>query len=83
MSVHDAGAEASKQQDKGYAGRLWQYKQAETIALMINVGRRLGLYPLLAGAGPVTASELASKSTYMSTPPSTPTPFIGFRLLVV
>ena len=62
MSVHDAGAEASKQQDKGYAGRLWQYKQAETIALMINVGRRLGLYPLLAGAGPVTASELASKS---------------------
>ena len=62
MSVHDAGAEASKQQDKGYAGRLWQYKQAETIALMINVGRRLGLYPLLAGAGPITATELAKKS---------------------
>jgi len=62
MSVHDAGAQARKQQDKGYAGRLWQYKQAETIALMINVGRRLGLYPLLAGAGPISAAELAAKS---------------------
>ncbi|MFT5134831.1 MAG: SAM-dependent methyltransferase [Gammaproteobacteria bacterium] len=62
MGVHDAGAEASKQQDKGYAGRLWQYKQAETIALMINVGRRLNLYPHLAGAGPVSAAELASKT---------------------
>ena len=62
MSVHDAGAEASKQQDKGYAGRLWQYKQAETIALMINVGRRLELYPLLANAGPISAAELANRS---------------------
>ncbi|MFT4712650.1 MAG: 2-polyprenyl-3-methyl-5-hydroxy-6-metoxy-1,4-benzoquinol methylase [Candidatus Azotimanducaceae bacterium] len=62
MSVHDAGSEASRQQDKGYAGRLWQYKQAETVSLMIYVGRRLGLYPLLAGAGPITAAELAAKS---------------------
>jgi len=62
MSVHDAGAQASTQQDKGYAGRLWQYKQAETIALMINVGRRLNLYSQLAGAGPLTAAELAAKT---------------------
>lgn len=62
MGVHDASEQAREQQDKGYAGRLWQYKQAETIALMINIGRRLGLYPLLAGAGPISARELAAKS---------------------
>lgn len=62
MGVHDAGAEASKQQDQGYAGRLWQYKQAETVALMINVGRRLGLYPQMAGTGPISAAELANKT---------------------
>ncbi len=62
LSTHDGRAEASKTANKSYAGMLWQYKQAETIALMINVGKRLGLYKHLNNAGKITAAELAEKS---------------------
>ena len=62
MSVHDIGEEALEQQGKAYAARLWQYKQAETVSLMIYVGRRLDLFRHMAGAGPITAAELAAKS---------------------
>jgi 2-polyprenyl-3-methyl-5-hydroxy-6-metoxy-1,4-benzoquinol methylase len=62
MSVHDTGEQAVKQQNNDYAARLWQYKQAETISLMIHVGRRLGLYHHMAGQGPMSASELSKKS---------------------
>lgn len=60
--MHDASAQARKQQDKSYAARLWKYKQAETVALMINVGRQLGLYQHLMALGKTTAAELAEKS---------------------
>ena len=62
MGAHDTGEAASEQQGKAYAARLWQYKQAETVALMLHVGRRLGLFEFMAGAGPLTAAELAAKS---------------------
>ena len=62
MSVHDASAEASRQQHKAYAHRLWQYKQAETVAVMLHVGRRLGLFQQLMHSGPTTAAELALKT---------------------
>jgi len=62
MSVHDIGDQAIAQQKKAYAGRLWQYKQAETVSLMIYVGRRLGLFAHMAGAGPISAKELSDKS---------------------
>ncbi len=62
MTAHDVGEQAAEDQNKAYAGRLWQYKQAETIATMIYVGRRLDLFLHLSGAGPITAAELAEKT---------------------
>jgi SAM-dependent methyltransferase len=62
MAGHDIGEQAAAQRGKEYGARLWQYKQAETVATMIYVGRRLGLFKLLAGAGPMTAEMLAEKS---------------------
>ncbi len=62
MTAHDVGEQAAEDQNKAYAGRLWQFKQAETIATMIYVGRRLDLFSHLAGAGPITATELSEKS---------------------
>ncbi len=60
--LHRDKQKASEADDRSYAARLWQYKQAETVALMINVGRRLGLFEHLSGAGAVTATELAHNS---------------------
>jgi hypothetical protein len=62
MSVHDIGDQAIAQQKKAYSGRIWQYKQAETISLMIYVGRRLGLFAHMAGHGAISAKELSEKS---------------------
>ncbi|MEQ8861648.1 MAG: class I SAM-dependent methyltransferase [Pseudomonadales bacterium] len=60
--MHDSSEAAAAQQDKAYAARLWQYKQGETVALMLHVGRRLGLFERLAGAGPITAAALAERT---------------------
>ena len=59
---HDQNEQAAAQSGKEYAARLWQFKQAETVAAMIYVGRELGLYKALAGAGPVSAAMLAEKT---------------------
>ncbi|HET6965305.1 MAG TPA: methyltransferase domain-containing protein [Acidimicrobiales bacterium] len=45
-----------------FAFRVWGYKQGEVVALMIHLGDRLGLYRAMAGAGPLTAGELAAAS---------------------
>jgi len=45
-----------------FALSVWQYKQGETVSLMIHLGDRLGLYQAMAGAGPLTAAELASRT---------------------
>lgn len=45
-----------------FALRVWEYKQGEVVSLMIHLGDRLGLYKALAGAGPVTADDLAARS---------------------
>ena len=45
-----------------FAFNVWNFKQGETVSLMIHIGDRLGLYRALTGAGPVTASELAEKT---------------------
>jgi len=47
---------------KRYAFSVWSYKQGEMVSLMIHIGDRLGLYQALAGAGPVTAAELAAQT---------------------
>ena len=39
--------------------RVWTIKQGETVALMVHLGDRLGLYRTLRDAGPTTAAELA------------------------
>ncbi len=45
-----------------FAFRVWGFRQGEVVALMIHLGDRLGLYRALAGAGPVTAGELAART---------------------
>lgn len=44
---------------QAFAFRLWSYKQGELVSLMVHIGHRLGLYRAMAGAGEVTAAELA------------------------
>ncbi len=39
--------------------RVWRYKQGELVTLMMHLGQRLGLYDAMAGAGPVTADDVA------------------------
>jgi 2-polyprenyl-3-methyl-5-hydroxy-6-metoxy-1,4-benzoquinol methylase len=62
LSVHDTNEQAAAEQGRAYTARIWQYKQSETVAVMLYVGRRLGLFGHLAGAGPVTAGDLAAKT---------------------
>ena len=47
---------------KRFSFNVWGFKQGEMVSLMIHIGDRLGLYQALAGAGPVTAGELAAKT---------------------
>lgn len=45
-----------------FAFKVWSYKQGEVVSLMIHLGDRLGLYRAMAGAGPLTAGELAGRT---------------------
>lgn len=47
---------------KAFSLEVWKYKQGEVVSLMIHLGDKLGLYRTLAGAGPVTAAELAGRT---------------------
>lgn len=47
---------------RDYANMIWQYRQAETVAVMIHVGHELGLFVAMAGAGALTADALAAKT---------------------
>jgi len=47
---------------KAYSFNVWNFKQGEVVSLMIHLGDKLGLYRALAGAGPVTAAELSSRT---------------------
>lgn len=47
---------------KRYSFNVWGFKQGEIVSLMIQIGDRLGLYRALAGAGPVSAAELAERT---------------------
>ena len=42
---------------------VWSYKQGEVVSLMIHLGDRLGLYRSMDGAGPLTAAELADRTS--------------------
>lgn len=41
---------------------VWSYKQGETVATLLHLGDRLGLYRAMDGAGPLTAEELAGRT---------------------
>ena len=45
-----------------FALQVWQYKQGESVSLLVHLGDRLGLYRALRGAGPTTAAELADRT---------------------
>lgn len=44
------------------AFRVWGYKQGEQVSLLIHLGDRLGLFRAMAGAGELTADELAERT---------------------
>lgn len=48
------------------AFQVWNYKQGELVSLLIHLGDRLGLYEAMAGAGPLTAAELAERAGGLS-----------------
>ena len=54
---HDQNEQAAAQAGKEYAARLWQFKQAETVAAMIYVGKELGLYKATGGCRPGLSSR--------------------------
>lgn len=65
--MHDADAKAMNATEcsggkKTYASLIWGYRQAETIAVMIHVGHKLGIFKAMAGAGPLSARQLAQKT---------------------
>ena len=45
-----------------FAFNVWNYKQGEMVSLMIHIGQRLDLYRTMAGLGPVSSTELASRT---------------------
>ena len=45
-----------------FALKVWKFKEGESVAAMIHLGDRLGLYRAMAGAGPLTAEELAART---------------------
>jgi 2-polyprenyl-3-methyl-5-hydroxy-6-metoxy-1,4-benzoquinol methylase len=52
--------DATEDQVRLFALRVWNFKQGEVVSLMIHLGDRLGLYRAMAGAGPMTAAGLAA-----------------------
>jgi 2-polyprenyl-3-methyl-5-hydroxy-6-metoxy-1,4-benzoquinol methylase len=53
---------AAAEKQGRFALKVWKYKEGEVVALMIHLGDRLGLYRALAGAGPMTAADLAGRT---------------------
>jgi 2-polyprenyl-3-methyl-5-hydroxy-6-metoxy-1,4-benzoquinol methylase len=59
MSENKQDESISDDEKRKYSMLVWNYRQAETVGLMIHVGHRLGLYKSMSGAGAVSAAELA------------------------
>jgi len=57
-----AAAPGSSEAARAYAHMIWNYRNAETVAAMIFVGDQLGLFKAMAGAGPLSAEDLAAKT---------------------
>ncbi len=54
--------EGAAKEARAFALRVWGYRQGEVVSLMIHLGDRLGLYEAMAGAGSLTASDLADRT---------------------
>jgi SAM-dependent methyltransferase len=57
-----AAAPKSSDAARHYAHMIWQYRNGETVAAMIFVGDQLGLFKAMAGAGALSADDLAAKT---------------------
>ena len=60
--AQEDGAQKPADAARQYANMIWQYRQAETVAAMIYVGDKLGLFKAMADAGPLSADQLAAKT---------------------
>ena len=60
--AQEDGAQKPADATRQYANMIWQYRQAETVAAMIYVGDKLGLFKAMADAGPLSADQLAAKT---------------------
>ncbi|MFQ5557789.1 MAG: class I SAM-dependent methyltransferase, partial [Acidimicrobiales bacterium] len=49
-------------QIKAVSAQVWGFKQGEGIGWMIAIGDRLGLFDAMAGAGPMSPTDLAAKT---------------------
>jgi SAM-dependent methyltransferase len=47
---------------KAFSFRVWNYKKGEMVSLMIHLGDRLGIYQAMDGAGPISSTDLASRT---------------------
>jgi 2-polyprenyl-3-methyl-5-hydroxy-6-metoxy-1,4-benzoquinol methylase len=45
-----------------FALQVWTYKMGEQVSLMIHLGDRLGLYPAMAGQGPLSSDAVATRT---------------------
>ena len=57
-SIHDL----NKAELEAYSGTVWYYKLGRMVSMMIHLGDSLGIYKAMAGAGPLTVSELAERT---------------------
>src|SRR3974390_674786 len=57
-----AAAPGSSDAQRAYAHMIWNYRNAEEVAAMIFVGDHLGLFKAMAGAGPLSAEDLAART---------------------
>src|SRR4051812_36591703 len=59
---HDTTRDLDPDKAALLALQVWTFKQGEVVSLMIHLGDRLGLYRAMAGAGPMTAGDLAART---------------------
>ena len=61
-SNSDTTAASVGDDSRRYSFTVWNYRQGEIVAAMVYLGNELGFYKAMAGAGPMTAEELARRS---------------------
>ncbi len=62
MSSEETAVTSVGDDPREYAFTVWNYRQGEIVAAMVYLGRELGLYKALAGAGPLSAEHIATRT---------------------